>query len=142
MCKRSLLLLGIAIAMCTWYASAQQKEIKHVPVKPTSAASGEEMYNNYCAVCHGKDGKGNGPAAEALKVPPTDLTQLAAKNGGKYPADKVANTIRGDENIPAHGSKEMPVWGNLFWHISQGHASEVQLRVANLSKHIEGMQAK
>jgi mono/diheme cytochrome c family protein len=100
------------------------------------------MFNSYCAVCHGKDAKGNGPAAEALKVPPGDLTHLSANNGGKFPADKVSNTIRGDANIPAHGSKEMPVWGNLFWHISQGHASEVQLRVANLNKYIESMQAK
>jgi mono/diheme cytochrome c family protein len=140
--KRSMLLIGITIMLCTSYVAAQQKEIKHVPVKPTSAASGAEMYNTYCAVCHAKDGKGNGPAAEALKTPPSDLTQLSAKNSGKYPSDKVASTIRGDENIPAHGSKEMPVWGNLFWHMSQGHSSEVQLRIANLNKHIESLQAK
>jgi hypothetical protein len=140
--KRSMLLIGITIMLCSSYVAAQQKEIKHVPVKPTSAASGAEMYNMYCAVCHGKDGKGNGPAAEALKTPPSDLTQLAVKNGGKYPSDKVASTIRGDETIPAHGSKEMPVWGNLFWHMSQGHPSEVQLRIANLNKHIESLQTK
>lgn len=141
MYKRNLLWLGIAM-MLTWYVSAQQTEVKHVPMKPTSAASGTEMYNSYCAVCHGKDGKGDGPAAKALKVRPADLTQLTTKNGGKFPAEKVANTIRGDANIPAHGSNEMPVWGSLFLHISQGHAAEVRLRVANLSKHIESMQAK
>ncbi len=77
-------LIIVALAVCA--QDAPQKVIKHVPVKPTSAASGQEMYNSYCAVCHGKDGKGNGPAAEALKVPPTDLTSLAKNNGGKYPA--------------------------------------------------------
>jgi mono/diheme cytochrome c family protein len=100
------------------------------------------MYTAYCAVCHGSDGKGGGPAAEALKVPPPDLTTLARKNGGKYPSDRVASAIQGDLHLPAHGSKEMPVWGNLFWRMSQGHASEVQLRVTNLNNYVESLQAK
>ncbi len=142
MLKHSMLLAAFSVMLFASLALAQQKEIKHVPVKPTSAASGEEMYQTYCAVCHGKDGKGKGPAAEALKTAPTDLTHLAANNGGKYPSEKVSNTIRGDQNIPAHGSKEMPIWGSLFWHMSQGHQSEVQLRVANLDHYIESLQAK
>jgi mono/diheme cytochrome c family protein len=123
-------------------AQDQGKVVKHVPVKPTSPASGEEMYVNYCAVCHGKDGKGGGPAAEALKTPPTDLTTLAKKNGGKYPSLHVSNVIRGEAATPAHGSKEMPVWGSLFWHMSQGHEGEVQQRIANLNHYIETLQAK
>jgi len=95
------------------------------------------MYANYCAACHGKEGRGNGPAAEALKVPPADLTALAKKNGGKYPSDHVSSAIKGDLEMTAHGSKEMPVWGNLFWQLSQGHTSEVQLRVSNLNRYIE-----
>src|ERR1035437_2734444 len=115
---------------------SQQREIKYAPVKPTSPASGQEMYTTYCAVCHGKDGKGNGPAAEALKVPPPDLTTLARKNDNSYPSDRVRSAIAGD----VRGSKEMPVWGELFWCMSQGHSSEVQLRISNLNKHIESMQ--
>ena len=117
-------------------------QIKHVPVKQTSAASGQEMYVNYCAVCHGKDGKGNGPATPALKVPPSDLTTLAQKNGGKYPGLHVSSVIRGEADLPAHGSKEMPVWGPLFWRMSQGHEGEVQQRVTNLNQYIETLQAK
>jgi mono/diheme cytochrome c family protein len=142
MSKVSILLGAFAMVLFASFALAQQKEIKHVQVKPTSAASGKEMYDTYCAVCHGKDGKGNGPAADALKSAPTDLTKLAANNAGKYPSDKVSNAIRGDGNIPAHGTKDMPIWGNLFWHMSQGHQSEVQLRIANLNRHIESLQAK
>jgi mono/diheme cytochrome c family protein len=100
------------------------------------------MYTAYCAVCHGRDGKGNGPAAEALKVPPADLTILARRNGNKYPSDHVRSAIEGDVRLPAHGSKEMPAWGALFWRMSQGHSSEVQLRIRNLNEHIELMQAK
>ncbi|HEY1272476.1 MAG TPA: c-type cytochrome [Terriglobales bacterium] len=142
MLKRSMLFLVMMCAVFTWFAMAQKKEVKHVPVKATSPASGKEMYDAYCAVCHGTDGKGGGPAAEALKAPPTDLTTLASKNNGKYPSDRVSNAIRGDATVPAHGSKDMPVWGNLFWHMSQGHESEVQMRVANLNKYVESLQAK
>lgn len=138
----TILIVVIAVAMLASAQEQPKKEIKHVPVKPTSAASGQEMYKSYCAVCHGTDGTGNGPAASALKVPSPDLTVLAQKNGGKYPALKVSAVIRGEEVLPSHGSKEMPIWGHLFWSMSGGHASEVQQRVANLNKYIESLQKK
>ena len=67
---------------------------------------------------------------------------LAKKNGGKYPSERVASTIRGDVDVPAHGTREMPIWGNLFYHMSQGHQAEVQLRIANLNRYIESLQLK
>lgn len=132
----------VATAMIAWAQDQPKKEIRHVPIKPTSAASGHEMYKNYCAVCHGIDGKGNGPAAEALKAPTPDLTTLAQKNGGTYPALKVSSVLRGEQMMPSHGSKDMPVWGDLFWHLSGGHASEVHQRVSNLNHYIESLQKK
>ena len=135
--------LALAVfAMAQQASEKQDKVIKHVPVKPTSAASGKEMYTNYCAVCHGTDGTGNGPAASALKTAPTDLTGLAAKSGGKYPAMHVSSVLRGEAELPAHGSKDMPVWGPLFRHLSQGHDAEVQQRIANLNKYIDSIQKK
>ena len=137
-------ILGALITLALTLGAQEQptKTIKHVPIKPTSAASGQEMYKTYCAVCHGTDGKGGGPAAEALKTPPTDLTMLSKNNGGKYPALKVASILRGEATLPAHGSKEMPVWGKLFWSMSGGHEAEVQQRVSNLNSYIESLQAK
>ena len=142
--RKSLWIVLTSVIALVMTASAQKtkKEIKHVPITQTSPASGHEMYKTYCAVCHGTDGKGNGPAADALKVPPTDLTALAAKNGGKYPALKVSAVISGEEALPAHGSKDMPIWGHLFRSMSGGHESEVQQRVANLNKYIETLQKK
>jgi mono/diheme cytochrome c family protein len=119
-----------------------QKVIKHVPVTPTSPTSGADMYKAYCAVCHGDNGKGNGPAAAALKTMPTDLTTLSKNNGGKFPDLKVASMIRGEGNVAAHGTPEMPVWGQLFWGMSHGHEGEVQQRVSNLTKYIGSMQEK
>lgn len=148
MSLKKMILLFTALVVCACMAAAQDqmsqpdKTIKHVPIKPTSPVSGKEMYTAYCAVCHGTDGKGGGPAASALKTPPTDLTMLSKNNGGKYPALKVSSSIRGESALPAHGSKDMPVWGTLFWKMSSGHEGEVQQRVANLTQYIESLQAK
>src|SRR5262249_13770003 len=137
------LFAGLMLFAIAGIAQDQPKKvIKNVPVTATSPSSGVEMYKAYCAVCHGTDGKGNGPAASALKVPPTDLTALTKNNGGKFPDMKVVSSIRGEASVSAHGTKEMPVWGHLFWSMSHGHEGEVQQRVANVSKYIESLQAK
>ena len=122
---------------------AQDKpELKHVPAPVTSVASGQDMYKSYCASCHGQAGKGDGPAAPALKVAPSDLTQLAKNNSGKFPSDRVASILRGQATVTAHGNRDMPVWGPLFWHMSQGHEGQVHQRIANLTKYIESLQQK
>jgi mono/diheme cytochrome c family protein len=122
-------------------AAAAQK-IKRVPAAYTSPASGKEMYVNHCAACHGAEAKGDGPAASALKVQPTDLTMLAKKNNGKFPADHVYSSIVGDLNLPAHGSAEMPMWGNVYRSMSRGRGAEVQQRVSNLTSYIETLQVQ
>lgn len=141
-----LMLIALSVCACTLVAQDTKQDkgttIQHVPIKATSPVSGKEMFASYCAVCHGTDAKGSGPAASALKVPPTDLTLLSKNNGGKYPSMKVNASIHGESALPAHGSKEMPVWGPLFWSMSGGHEGEVQQRVANLNKYIESLQAK
>jgi mono/diheme cytochrome c family protein len=145
--KLILVFPALIILACTVAAQEQtqdqtKKTIQHVTIKPTSPASGKEMYTSYCAVCHGTDGKGGGPAASALKTPPADLTMLSKNNGGEFPALKVTSILRGTSDLPAHGSKEMPVWGPLFRSMSGGHEVEVQQRVANLTHCIETLQAK
>jgi mono/diheme cytochrome c family protein len=119
---------------------AAAQTIKKVPARYTSPASGKEMYMNQCAACHGADAKGTGPAATALKTAPTDLTQLTKKNNGKFPANHVYSSIVGDLNVPAHGSAEMPMWGNVYRTMSRGHESEVQQRISNLTHYIESLQ--
>ena len=141
--------VAIALALLLSFAIAQQANnaqsgatIKHVPITRTPSNSGKEMYNNYCAVCHGKDGKGDGPAASALKTLPTDLSSLAKNAGGKYPSAHVSAVIRGQATATAHGSQDMPVWGPLFSSISQGHEGQVQQRIANVVDYVGALQAK
>jgi mono/diheme cytochrome c family protein len=141
--RRFICVVSMFLLAFTVVCAAQEVAIKKVPIKPVAAYSGEGMYSNYCAVCHGKDGTGNGPAAEALKTVPPNLTRLAKQNNGKFPYSHVYNVIRGDTNMPsAHGAKDMPVWAALF--IQSCGASPVDLevhqRISNLTKYVESLQ--
>jgi len=122
----------------TLFAQAQDKQIKRVPISPTSPASGKQMFGEYCAVCHGLEGTGDGPAAAALKDKPADLTDLASKNGGKFPEAHVYTTLRQVES-PVHSSKRMPVWGNLFYSLGTNPA-ERQMRINNLVSYVRSLQ--
>ncbi len=138
----AILVIISAFAVAQEPSTENKTSVKHVPITDTPSNSGRQMYDSYCAVCHAKDAKGNGPAASAMKTPPTDLTQLAKNNGGKYPAAHVAAVLKGQAMTPSHGSQDMPIWGPLFSSISQGHAAQVQQRITNLVTYIEGVQAK
>jgi mono/diheme cytochrome c family protein len=132
----------IFVVAMVGYAATQQSELKHAAAPETSAASGKQMFEAYCASCHGAGAKGDGPAAAALKSSPADLTALSKKSGGKFPANRVMSILRGQATVTAHGNRDMPVWGPVFWHMSQGHESEMQQRIANLSHYIESLQQK
>jgi mono/diheme cytochrome c family protein len=146
MLKKSMILLGtlvVGVSLCLAQEKTEQKPVvKQTPIKQTSAASGKEMYTQYCAPCHGVDAKGNGPAASAMKAPPTDLTLLAKKHDGKYPANSVASVLKFGSGPGVHGSKEMPVWGPLFQSLDKFHDTAVQQRISNLVGYIETLQAK
>lgn len=134
-------LATIALLLAVSFNAAQEKNVKTVPIKFTDPSSAKEMYTEYCAVCHGVDAKGNGPAASEFKYAPTDLTQLARKNNGKYPDDKVYATLKFGTNAPAHGTLQMPIWVDLF-HSVDGSDMSSQLRMHNLTEYIRGIQAK
>jgi mono/diheme cytochrome c family protein len=117
--------------------------IKKVTVAPISPVAGPEMFKEYCATCHGVDAKGRGPAYSALKVPPPDLTVLSRNNHGKFPDHHVYAAIRGDANLPSHGSKDMPVWGVVFHEMGgTGVDAQVAVRMRNLILYIESLQQK
>ncbi|HET8824249.1 MAG TPA: cytochrome c [Terriglobales bacterium] len=136
------LIMITAAATISLSAQRAKPEIKHTAAPQTSAASGKEMFVAYCASCHGTDAKGSGPAAAALNSKPADLTALAKNNGGKFPADRVMSILRGEATVTAHGNRDMPVWGPVFWKMSQGRPAELQQRVTNLTHYLESLQAK
>lgn len=77
-------------------------------------ASGEAMYRRYCSACHGPSGRGDGVASSTLRPPPTNLTELAKRNGGKFPTMQVMHYVDGTDHVRAHGDPAMPVWGEVF----------------------------
>ena len=117
------------------------KTIKRVNARPTATLNGVDLFKEYCAVCHGNDAKGSGPAADALKKRPADLTQLARKNGGTFPELHVMNFIKGQDVVAAHGSRDMPIWGSIFSQMSS-NPDLVQVRTYALLKYLEELQAK
>jgi mono/diheme cytochrome c family protein len=122
----------------------KQKEIKKVPVPYSKPESGAQMYQDYCAACHGKEGKGNGPVVEFLKAPPPDLTTMAHRNGGKFPGERVTTTLLfGTEKHP-HGTSDMPIWGPLFRSLQGSKVTDplIKLRIANLTSYLESLQSK
>jgi mono/diheme cytochrome c family protein len=135
-------ILAVALGIVSsGFCLSQQTTVEKVPIRHTSPGSAQNMFVAYCAACHGKDGKGDGPAAAALKVAPPDLTTLAKRNGGVFPKDRVYGTISGQVAIAAHGSKEMPVWGKLF-HSIDSNDSFTLMRLKNLSDYVESLQVK
>ena len=75
---------------------------------------GKMEFQKNCASCHGLGGKGDGPMLEFLKQTPPDLTMLSKSNAGVYPQDKVYAWIRDPQKIRAHGTAEMPIWGDRY----------------------------
>jgi mono/diheme cytochrome c family protein len=107
------LLTGVFVALLVSLISIAQS---NGPFKDKSAPtiSGKHLYEDHCAICHGTDGKGGGPYAASLKIWPPDLTTLTANNHGKYPELHVSEVIDGEFEKPAHGNREMPIWGPVF----------------------------
>ena len=134
--------LSLLIGALAGLSSAQTpKSVKKVTAQPTTSMKGIDLFRAYCAVCHGVAGKGDGPAAEALKKPPADLTQISRKNNGKFPELRVQRMIKGDDLVAAHGVRDMPTWGAIFNEMSPD-PELVQARVYALTQYIQEIQAK
>jgi len=135
--KRIFATLAI-LSVASWTVVAQtagQPTIKKEAAKSVSSADGPGMFQSYCAPCHGKSGKGDGPASAALKTKPADLTTAAKRHGGTFSTKDFEDKING---IAAHGSSEMPVWGPIFRDLSGND----KLRVYNLKTYIDSIQEK
>ena len=119
-------------------------EIKKVPARPTTMVQGEVLYKSHCATCHGPAGKGNGPAASALKAAPPDLTLLAKSNDGKFPDLKIMRVLESGTDLTAHGSKDMPIWGPIFRSMGPAAAGGQvgHLREVNLTDYLKSIQKK
>ncbi len=129
--------LVLAACLAARAAAAEQD-----PRLVITSMVGRDLFEFYCAVCHGRDGKGAGPMAIALKTRPADLTVIARRNGGQFPRAKVIGFVSDAQPpIVSHGPREMPVWGPIFRGLDASD-TRARLRIENLVSYIESMQAK
>jgi len=124
-------LLGVALAAA--------QPLPRVPGETVSA--GQQYFMRYCSACHGVEGRGDGPAAPALRPPPADLTRIAQRRGGRFPVAEIAAYIDGRTVVSAHGSREMPIWGERFGEIAGGGSVGEEVVRGNLLVLIEYLQS-
>lgn len=126
--------LGAVVAPPAWAQSVDTEKAAQ------PAYSGADEFARHCAICHGLDGRGSGPLAQAMKIAPTDLTRIAAQNKGEFPSAKIADVIRNGGGVLGHGTSAMLPWGKYF---SEKHNPEVgRGRINALVGYIESLQAK
>ncbi len=120
-------------------AADESSHIKQIPLTKDTLGNlgGEILYRDMCQPCHGVSGRGDATAINLLIPPPADLTRLAAKNGGKFPAFRVIQTISGEHHETVHGS-EMPKWEQIL--TSRMGKSRARLRVYNLTQYVKSLQ--
>ena len=128
--------------LAVFTAGGQGEPANNVQTEMPDVASGKQTYKEYCATCHGNDGKGMGPAASALKVPPPDLTTLAKRHGGKFPEEYVTKILRFGIPIHVHGSTDMPVWGPIFSVRDKFNEMAVRQRIKNVCSYLATLQEK
>ena len=119
-------------------------EVAPTDPNPMLVEVGRTEFVQYCAACHGTDARGDGPAASALRTPPADLTRIAMRRDGRFPADEIASWIDGRLAPSAHGTREMPVWGVRFAEgLPRGELSQdlVRGRVLTLVEYLQSIQA-
>jgi len=136
----NLILLGLFLCVGN-VTFAQDKQVKKEPIEQTAPLSGALMFKKYCAVCHGKDAKGDGPEASELKQAPPDLTTLAKRHGGKFPDHYVEDVLRNGVKAPAHGDAEMPVWGPVFRSMNSD-VLFLHIRISSVMSYIKSLQVK
>lgn len=104
---------------------------------------GHQYFVQYCSACHGGEGRGDGPAASALQPPPADLTRIAQRRGGHFPVAEIRAYIDGRIGVPAHGRREMPVWGERFEEMAGGGSlgeAVARDRIQRLLEYLQTMQ--
>lgn len=135
---RRLATLGVLLLIA--YVASAGRAIDQTQLPPTYMPTGQQMYQQYCAACHGSDAKGNGPLAPLLKTPPPNLTTLAKRHPGKFPYTYVSNILEFGPGASAHGSSDMPTWGPIFRYFDKQNERVVRQRIKNLCDYLASLQ--
>jgi hypothetical protein len=139
--RATAILAAIAAIAALGTASARQSQTEHRSWLLPSPY-GIDNFHAYCSPCHGRDGTGNGPVAHALKKAPPDLTTIMARHNGVFPRGEIRAFIaNGSPDVPAHGSRDMPVWGPTF-HALDSSDRAADLRLAGIVEYLSSIQRR
>jgi len=131
--RRTAVVGGLSLTVLLWASGAQ--------AQPTSGESGDYLFRNYCAACHGQSGKGNGPLADSMRTRPANLTEIAKRNKGVFPKDLIYRTIDGREPVKGHGGPDMPIWGDVFSRsVEGGNPVVVRTRIESIVDYLQRLQ--
>lgn len=125
--RMRIFILALVLLLTAWSGTLDKRTLAQ---EMEVVLGGELEYQNYCAVCHGVDAKGQGLMGRFLTIRPADLTLLAKKNGGTFPFWQTYRAIDGREEIRGHGSRDMPVWGDRFRAQARGNDSGSRAQAA------------
>ena len=150
--------LVLVLILLVPVAGSQQPRVKKITFRAVASVNGKDLYQAYCVYCHGGDGEGHGPEAAVLRVPPADLTTIAARNGGKFEASAVEDKINGWKLVPrtmkemsarvdamntgknAEDVPVMPLFGPLFAKLYPQEVRDRQIRMANVIRYVKSLQ--
>jgi mono/diheme cytochrome c family protein len=128
-------LAAVALGALTVLCAASE-----VALDTAAAAKGQVTFGRYCVSCHGAAGKGDGSISGDLRVPVPDLTEMANRNAGKYPFDRVTRIITTAEIVRGHGTVEMPAWGDAFKRTRGTDEPTVEAAIRDLNHYIWSLQ--
>ena len=138
-------LIAAAMLLFSLVCTAQSQNPSATPDRETQARipiDGARIFQRQCATCHGTDGRGHGPASSTLKHKPANLTLISQRNGGKFPYQRVKETIEGKEpGWLALGNREMPIYGPIF-HEVESDQDWGEVRLEAITKQVESIQRK
>ena len=137
----ALILAALLLVGLPGTRSEGNRDVDSAQLPATYVPPGRQMYQQYCAACHGLGGRGDGPVSSSLVKHPPDLTMLSKRNGGRFPEEYVAAVLRFGPGFSAHGSSEMPVWGPIFQYLDNYNEAAVRRRIKNLCDYLASIQA-
>ena len=122
---------------------ARSPETLQQPVAGTAnIEDGRQLFMTYCASCHGPSGHGDGPVGDALHVRPPNLALLAKRNGDQFVAARIERLIDGRDLMTAHGTMEMPVWGDAFKDREGLSDQSVKVRIEAIARYLASIQER
>lgn len=132
--------IKVRLANLVAYVESLQLPVDQaVPGRTTEPLSGAQLFRTHCASCHGENGGGGGPISAQLRNTVPDLTTFSARNGGRFPAERVRQIVEG-RGPAAHGDRSMPVWGDVFRR--QSADADPAMRIDAIVTYLQSIQQR